>query len=221
MYLKTYSLCPPYKHITRQLSILLLLFFLNATAPTEIYTLSLHDALPVAKPELSQARFGLLRPGPQRRERVLRDLLGRKHLLEMRGHAAAVRIERGAERVPGVETHCPRDERTVSRLLGQLVRLRIVQVLQPVLQAPQEHVGPGELVERRGGEQLLLREQREHCERRADLQRRVAAAARELEHLRDELDLADAARPELDLIGELPARHLLADLRVQLAHRRE
>jgi len=62
-----------------------------------------------------------------------------------------------------------------------------------------------------------LREQREHCERRADLQRRVAASAGELEHLRDELDLADASRPELDLIGELPARHFLADLRVQLA----
>src|SRR5205814_9583916 len=79
----------------------------------------------------------------------------------------------------------------------------------------------GEFLERRGGEQLLLREQREHCERRADLQRRVAAAANQLEQLRDELDLADAARPELDLIGKLPLRHLLTDLRVQLAHRRE
>src|SRR5207244_6368946 len=38
---------------------------------------------------------------------------------------------------------------------------------------------------------------------------------------REELDLADAARPELDLIGEFPLRHLFADLRVQLAHRRE
>ena len=66
-----------------------------------------------------------------------------------------------------------------------------------------------------------MREQRKHFQRRADLQRRVAAAANQLERLRDEFDLADASRSELDLIGELPPRHFLADLRVQLAHRPE
>ena len=101
------------------------------------------------------------------------------------------------------------------------MRLGVVQILQAVLEAPQEHVGLGEFLERRSGKQLLLREQREHFQRRADLQRRIAAAAGKLERLRDEFDLADAPRPELDLIGELPARHFLADLRVQLAHRRE
>ena len=64
-------------------------------------------------------------------------------------------------------------------------------------------------------------EQRKHFQRWADLQRRVAAAANKLECLRDEFDLADATRAELDLIGQLPPRHFLADLRVQLAHRRE
>ena len=44
----------------------------------------------------------------------------------------------------------------------------------------------------------------------------VAPAADELERLRDELDLADAAGAELDVVGELAPRHLGADLRVQV-----
>jgi len=54
----------------------------------------------IAKAELCQTRFGFLRADPQRRERVLRDLLDREHQLEMRGHAGAVPIERSAERIP-------------------------------------------------------------------------------------------------------------------------
>ena len=113
-----------------------------------------------------------------------------------------------------------RDQQPVLGSLGQLVRLGVVEVLQPVLEPPQEHVGLGELLVRRRGEQALLREERQHRERRADLQRGIAPAADQLERLGDELDLADAARAELDLIGELAARHLGADLRVELAHRR-
>ena len=52
-------------------------------------------------------------------------------------------------------------------------------------------------------------------------QLRVAAAADELQRLRDELDLADAAGAELDVVGELAPRHLAAHLGVQAAHRRE
>src|SRR5439155_9522140 len=57
----------------------------------------------IAKSELRQACR--LRLGPKRRQRVLRNLLDRKHLLEMRGHAGAVRLEASAERIPGIETH--------------------------------------------------------------------------------------------------------------------
>ena len=45
------------------------------------------------------------------------------------------------------------------------------------------------------------------------------AAAHDLEHLGDELDLADAARPQLDVVVQVAARDLGADLRVQLAQR--
>src|SRR2546426_9143346 len=34
------------------------LFFFNDTATTEIYTLSLHDALPICRPNCSQQRLG-------------------------------------------------------------------------------------------------------------------------------------------------------------------
>src|SRR2546430_6837620 len=57
-------------------------FFFNDTATTEIYTLSLHDALPIcARPHGAEAaRVGARRDGPDPRERVHlvhdRDLLG-------------------------------------------------------------------------------------------------------------------------------------------------
>jgi hypothetical protein len=52
----------------------------------------------------------------------------------------------------------------------------------------------------------------------ARARRRVAAAPDQLEALRDELDLADPARTELDVAGEIAARDLLPDLRVQLPY---
>src|SRR5688572_32763968 len=40
-------------------------FFFNDTAPTEIYTLSLHDALPICRPGVLAARTRALCPQPQ------------------------------------------------------------------------------------------------------------------------------------------------------------
>src|SRR5256885_4161313 len=48
----------------------LFLFFFNDTATTEIYTLSLHDALPISHDEL---RLRVLRPGHGRHPVVQRD----------------------------------------------------------------------------------------------------------------------------------------------------
>src|SRR5207244_12616875 len=47
-----------HRRLSRQSSLLLHLFFFNDTATTEIYTLSLHDALPILI-----AAFGLTPPG--------------------------------------------------------------------------------------------------------------------------------------------------------------
>src|SRR5258708_8497831 len=60
--------------------ILLFFFFFNDTATTEIYTLSLHDALPIWGPlrmlGSGSSEVGREGPGKQRRIRLARDLSG-------------------------------------------------------------------------------------------------------------------------------------------------
>ena len=64
----------------------------------------------------------------------------------------------------------------------------------------------------------LARELGEHRERRAHGERRVAPAAHQLQRLRHELDLADAARAELDVAGELAPLDVAPHLGMQRAH---
>src|SRR5256885_9977762 len=55
------------------------LFFFNDTATTEIYTLSLHDALPISLPAQAGNRLGLeLHRSPHARHGVHRDLRVRR-----------------------------------------------------------------------------------------------------------------------------------------------
>src|SRR5688572_31323533 len=63
-------------------------FFFNATATTEIYTLFLHDALPISLPDggPAGARPARTRP-PQRRHHPAQD-----HGPQRRGRAAAARL---------------------------------------------------------------------------------------------------------------------------------
>src|SRR5690348_18250820 len=56
-------------------SLLLFLFFFNAPAPTEIYTLSLHDALPISPAERVVRRFP---DSPRSREPVRRAGVGHR-----------------------------------------------------------------------------------------------------------------------------------------------
>jgi hypothetical protein len=97
--------------------------------------------------------------------------------------------------------------------------LRVVEILEAVLQPPQEDVGGGELHDRLLAELAPRAERLERLERRPRAQGRVAPAADQLEALRDEFDLADPARTELDVAGQVAACDLLPDLRVELAHR--
>src|SRR5215475_4867022 len=59
--LRKRSLCP--------LSAFRLFFFFNDTATTEIYTLSLHDALPICRPGGAAGRWHRSRRGPGRSRR--------------------------------------------------------------------------------------------------------------------------------------------------------
>ena len=101
------------------------------------------------------------------------------------------------------------------------MRLRIVQVLQPVLEAAQEHVALGELARGLLRQRAALGEPRERFQRRPDREHRLAPAAHQLHRLHDELDLADSARPELDVLRQLAPRHVAPHFGVQPAHRGE
>src|SRR5438132_6697404 len=52
----------------------LFFFFFNDTATTEIYTLSLHDALPICAGALAQPPAGSWHPVPDRRARGARQI---------------------------------------------------------------------------------------------------------------------------------------------------
>ena len=70
-------------------------------------------------------------------------------------------------------------------------------------------------------QEILPGEDGQDLQRRPDGQLRVAPAADELQRLGDELDLADAAGAELDVVGEIPPRDIPPYFGVQAAHRRE
>jgi hypothetical protein len=102
------------------------------------------------------------------------------------------------------------------------VGLLVVQVLDAVLHLAQEDVGVGQGLGRLGLHQAAGGQLLQALERGAGADLRVLAAAHHLQQLDDELDLADAAARELDVVGPLgpaggAALGLLADLAVQLA----
>ena len=138
--------------------------------------------------------------------------------LEVATDVGAVIVEFRQQRAVLGEAHAARDQRLIVGLVGQRMGLGIVEVLQAMFQIAQEAVGHGEFAHGGFAQDAALGQQVQHLQRRPDLQRLVAAAADQLEHLGDELDLADAARAELDVVGHVAPRHFAADLRVQLAH---
>ena len=169
--------------------------------------------------ELVAAALGAALPEPETRQRVGAGFGVGKDLLEVARYLLAVRIEGCLHGFPVGEAHARGDAGAALRVLRQHVRLGVVDILQAVFEATQEIVGGGKFVARCRRQLLALDEQFKHLQRRPDLQRRVAAAADQLEDLGDELDLADAAGTELDVVGHVLARHLAADLRMQVAHR--
>ena len=90
------------------------------------------------------------------------------------------------------------------RIGGEVVSLKVVNDLQPVLQPPQEPVRVGERVCVRLRHIPLFREHRERAERVRLPQHRIAPAVHDLQQLDRELNVADPAAAPLDL-GELLA----------------
>ena len=102
--------------------------------------------------------------------------------------------------------HERREPRQLRRTLRQRVRLAVGHHLQTMFHAAQEEVRGGQF--RHGGARNPVgRRQPPQCpQRRGIAQRRVPAAPDELESLRQELDLADAALAQLDVVPGDP-RH--------------
>src|SRR6478609_11778921 len=71
-------------YLEREKSVTLLSFFFNDTATTEIYTLSLHDALPISGPEgipRRQPGSGVAAPGGRRSEEHTSELQSLAYLV--------------------------------------------------------------------------------------------------------------------------------------------
>ncbi len=88
-----------------------------------------------------------------------------------------------------------------------------------MFQVAQEHIGGIEVRDDLCAELPVRGEHLQHAPGRQYAQPGILPAAYQLEHLRDEFDLADAAGAELDVVEQVAALHFLADLRVQPAHR--
>ena len=156
---------------------------------------------------------------PKGAEGVAAFVVVGEHLFKMPRHIGALARQFKRKCRPVGAAHRFGDEGAVFIARGQFVGLRILEVLQPVLELAQVQISLAQFGHGFGCEQALGGEQAEHRQGGARLQRAVAPAAYQLEDLGGEFDLANAAGAQLDVIGEVAPAHLLADLRVQFAHR--
>ena len=83
----------------------------------------------------------------------------------------------------------------------QALRLFVGDHLPPMLKPAQENVGGREIGDRLGGHPLFGMELAQHVERTRASHRGAAAAEDELLGLDEELDLADAAAAELEVVA--------------------
>ena len=113
--------------------------------------------------------------------------------------------------------HGQADTLARQRVHRQRMRLLVGQHLQAVFQLPQIAVGVAQGLGFLGAQISLAREQGEHLEQAAAAQLGLAAAANQLQGLHDELDFADAARAQLDIVAHTLARHLRCNHRLHLA----
>ena len=144
--------------------------------------------------------------------------LGGENALEAQGDGRAMHGQCLLEGASAAVSHGLRQQLFIGRGLRQLVGLGVIQILDAMLDPPEEVVSGAQHLYVLRREQTLSSEQIQHLQGRTRLQFRFPPATDQLEHLGDEFDFADAARAELDVIGQFPPRHLFAYLCVQFAH---
>ena len=116
-------------------------------------------------------------------------------------HRAEVAEQRRREGVAIGIAHEAGECRKLLRRRGQRMGLLVGDHLQAMLDGAQERVGAFEIVAGIGIDPAAARELFERRERLAAAQRRVTAAGDQLLGLHEELDLADAAAAELDVVA--------------------
>ena len=136
---------------------------------------------------------------------------------ELRGYGRPMRGELGIEGCGSGGAHRQRERVALPGVGRQRLRLPVVAVLQAVLELAQIQVSVPQRADRRGGEESSIGGDGEGRQGPARPQSRLAAAANELQRLDDELDFANAAWPELDVLRVVVAPALLADLAVNVA----
>ena len=99
------------------------------------------------------------------------------------------------------------------------MRLHVTLHLQTVFQLTQEPVGLDQLIYFGFLQIALVTKQRQYSYQAACTQLGLSAGADQLQGLADKLDLADTARPQLDIILHALALHLRVDHRLHLADR--
>ena len=99
--------------------------------------------------------------------------------------------------------------------------LLIIQHLQTVLESAQEQICLVQTRDCRITQQLGATQARQHRQQRYFAQQGILTTANQLQRLRSEFDLADAAGPQLDVIGQVTSYHLAGDQTAHLTQRIE
>ena len=149
--------------------------------------------------------------------RVLRRRIGAEDGGKVRCDGAAMAPSIASNAVVSAHSGRLRQRRALVVGGGQHLRLRVVAVLQSVLDIAQEDVRGAQFVRGARRHHSALGDRSERRQGAASAQRRLPAAADDLQRLHDELDLADAAGAELDVGGVVAALALFADLAMDVA----
>ncbi len=121
-----------------------------------------------------------------------------------RGHMGIERVSQG---LPVVHAHSPGEAGAVKLIPRQGLGLFVIDALKQVFQASQKEIGFAQDPVIAFRQQVELGDGGQGRQQGAGLQRRLAPAADQLEHLDDKLDLADATRPQLDIVFQAATPH--------------
>ncbi|MNV20350.1 hypothetical protein D3C71_1112440 [compost metagenome] len=158
-------------------------------------------------------------PAPIAGQRIGRGLplTRRQQRAEFGAHALALFVEGVQQRVPVGVTQTQRDAGAVQRIGGQAVGLRVAQHLQAVFHPAQEAIRGGQVVAIGFGHLPRFDQRAQRRQQATFAQRGFAPATDQLQSLRKEFDLADAAGAALDVIQPVLARDFGGDGRLHLA----